>query len=119
MKVSFLATFNDSYQNKSENSLGTYNHIPREYIINPIDERSNIYGPYSEERYTEFIKEDKSIFKKYKTQYNPKNKNLLLKNDLCIFKNDKYARGGFQCNEFGEWREKCIPSYCIDDKKNV
>ena len=115
MRASFFATYNDSYQDKTLNSLGNFLHTPREYIINPIDERSNIYGPYSDDRYNEFIKEAKRIFKKYKTKCNPNNKNLLLKKDSCIFKNDKYARGGFQCNEFGEWREKCIPSYCIDD----
>ena len=117
MRASFFATYSDNYQDKTKSSaLGDYFlRIPREYIINPIDERSNIYGPYSEDRYNEFIKEAKRIFEKYKKKCNPKNKNLLLKNDSCVFNDDKYARGGFQCDERGIWTKKCVASYCIDD----
>ena len=80
MKASFLASDNDSYQNNTlSQAFGLYLHTQREYIINPIDERSNIYGHYSD-RYKEFIN-DKRIFDKYKEYYNPNNKNLLLKDD--------------------------------------
>ena len=82
MRASFFATYSDSYQNNTKSPVfDFYLHTPREYIINPIDERSNIYGPYSEDRYNEFIKEAKRIFDKYKEYYNPNNKILLLKDD--------------------------------------
>ena len=38
--------------------------------------------------------------------------NLLLKNDKCSFKNDKFAHGGFQCNNEGKWSQICKPYYC-------
>ena len=60
IRASFFVSFNYSY-------FSLYNlHIPREYIINPIDDRSNICGPYFEDRYNVFIKEAKRMFNKYK-----------------------------------------------------
>ena len=106
--TSFDGSFNDDYQNTSKLP------IPREYIINPIDERSNIYGRYSDSRYLEFIEEGKKIIDKYKKECNPKNKNLLLKNDSCNNFSDKNARGGFECGDNGKWTNICKPYYCVD-----
>ena len=106
--TSFDGSYNDDYQNKTKLP------IPREYLINPIDERSNIYGRYNDDRYLEFITEAKEIFNKYKKKCNPENKNLLLKDDSCNNFEDKYARGGFECGDNGEWTKICKPYYCID-----
>ncbi len=98
-------TFNDSYINK------TGNPIPREYLINPIDERSQIYGKYNDNRYEEFIKEGKRIFKKYQTECNNDNPNLVLLNDSCKF-DDKNLIGGFTCVN-GKWSNECKISGCL------
>ena len=77
--ITFGETFNDSYVNKDKTP------IPREYIINPVDERSNIYNRYIDSRYDEFINEAKRIFKKYKKGCNPNNKNMVLYDSHCKF----------------------------------
>ena len=106
-RVSFAATYNDSYQNESENFKK-----PREYIDNLIDKRSEIYGYYRDERYEEFITEGLKIIKEYKIKCNPDNNNLLLYNDKCN-KNDSITYGGFKCDKnTSEWSQECQNSYC-------
>ena len=95
----FGASYDHSYQNKSKL------HFPREYTINPIDERSLIYGSYDDSRYLEFVNEGKNIIEKYTTKCNPDNLNLLLKNDNCIY-------GGYLCNKNGTWSNICKQYYC-------
>ena len=86
--------------------------IPLEYQIYEIDERVNIYNGYSDSKYQDFINEAKKIFKKYETQCNPKNKNLLLIDDKCYFLGP-HLHGGFPCGDNGLWnKNKCVPSYC-------
>ena len=103
--ITFLETFNDSYINKNITP------IPREYIINPIDERSNIYGFYNDDRYLEFINEAKRIFKKYESECNNDNKNMVFLNDSCKF-NDKNKIGGNKCIN-GKWsKNECQVSNC-------
>ena len=109
MRTSFGATYNYTYQNKH------ILHIPREYTINPIDERSNIFGRYDDSKYDDFVKYGLGIIKKYKTECNKDNKRLLLKNDSCKFENDANLRGGNVCGDDGKWNlEKCEPYYCVD-----
>ncbi len=81
MSVSFLELFNDNYQNNN------IIHIPREYEITKIDERSSIYGSYDDERYEEFIKEGLFFINKYNnTDYcNKDNQKLLLISEKCKF----------------------------------
>ncbi len=102
--ITFAETFNDSYVNKEKTP------IPREYIINPIDERSNIYGKYFDNRYDEFINEAKRIFKKYKNECNPDNKNMVLYNSYCKFGNNIQI-GGYKCMN-GRWYSLCQISNC-------
>ena len=102
--ITFAETFNDSYVNKEKTP------IPREYIINPIDERSNIYGRYSDSRYDEFINEAKRIFNKYEKECNPDNKKMVLYNSYCKFGNDIQI-GGYKCID-GRWRNTCQISNC-------
>ena len=97
-------SYNDSYQNKQKTP------IPREYLIYPIDERSNIYGRYNDNRYNEFINEAKRIFNKYKKQCNPNNKNMVLYNPSCKFGNNIQI-GGYKCSN-GRWHNTCQISNC-------
>ena len=97
--------YNDSYINKNITP------IPKEYLINPIDERSNIYGFYNDNRYLEFINEAKRIFRKYEYECNPDNKNLVLLDDHCKF-DDKYLIGGYSCVNC-KWSNKCEISNCL------
>lgn len=92
------------YENKSN--------IPLEYQIYEIDERVNIFNGYYGSKYQSFIDEAKKIFKKYETQCNPKNKNLLLIDEKCYLLGP-HLHGGFPCSENGFWNKKeCVPSYC-------
>ena len=102
--ISNVETFNDSYINKDKTP------IPREYLINPIDERSNIYGKYFDFRYDEFINEAKKIFSKYKNECNTNNKNMVLYNSYCKFGNDIQI-GGYKCFN-GRWFSICQISNC-------
>ena len=102
--ITYGETFNDSYINKDKTP------IPREYLINPIDERSNIYGRYYDYLYDEFINEAKRIFKKYETECNPDNKYMVLLSDTCKF-DDKNKIGGFKCIN-GKWSKECQVSNC-------
>ncbi len=96
------------------------NIFPLEYRIQEIDERVELYNGYDDSKYQDFINEAKKIFEKYKTQCNPKNKNLLLISEKCIF-SDYRLHGGYQCGNDGIWSNICVPSYCdagfIFDKK--
>ena len=106
-RVSFAATYNDNFQNES-NFIN-----PREYINNSIDERSKIYGYYTDERYDEFINEGLRIIKKYETECNSDNNNLLLHNDKC--KKDSNIFGGFKCDVLtNKWSDQCEFNYCED-----
>ena len=89
------------------------NPIPREYILDPVDERVDIYSSYDDSLYDKFIEKGKEIFDKYnnKNECNPKNKLLTLMSDKC--KNiKKNVHGGFECNDEGKWSNKCKPFYC-------
>ncbi len=97
-------TFSDRYINKKKTP------IPREYLIYPIDERSNIYGKYNDNRYNEFINEAKRIFNKYKKECNPDNKKMVLYNSYCKFGNDIQI-GGYKCIN-GKWSDTCQISNC-------
>ncbi len=107
IEITIGESFNDNFQN--ENNIK----IPREYIINPIDERSNIYDKYDDSRYEEFINEGLRIVNKYKSECNSNNKKLLLINDKCQFDNF-YTHGGFLCDDNGKWSSFCQASYCDD-----
>ena len=119
MSVSFLELFNDNYQNNN------IIHIPREYEITKIDERSSIYGSYDDERYEEFIKEGLFFINKYNnTDYcNKDNQKLLLISEKCKFENS-YTFGGYACDKNGKWNKvNCQKSYCdegyfFDNYKN-
>ena len=119
MNIPYYEMFNDNYQNNN------IIHIPREYEITKIDERSSIYGYYDDERYEEFIKEGLSIINKYNnTDYcNKDNQKLLFISEKCKFENS-YTFGGYACDKNGKWNKtNCQKSYCdegyfFDNYKN-
>ena len=88
--------------------------VPEEFNVISVDYVSNIYESYDENKnYDLFIEKGKEILEKFKTDCNKNNNKLVLFNENCKFKNDKYAHGGFGCGEDGKWDEKkCIPVYC-------
>ena len=90
------------------------NPTPREYILNPVDERVDIYSSYDDSLYEQFIEKAKEIFDKYnnKKECNPKNKLLTLMDDKCKNINKKNVHGGFECNDDGKWSDNCKPFYC-------
>ena len=99
---------------ESFSSLDYNNEVnkPQEYQIDLVDERVPIYSAYDDTIYDKFIDEAKIIFEKYKKNCNPKNKNLLLIDEKCSF-SDKKMKGGYECNDEGNWDfSSCIPSYC-------
>ena len=104
--VTIAETFNESSINNS---------IPREYALDPVDERVNIYSDYSDDLYEKFIHEGMKIFEKYKKQCNSKNKRLLLHDEIkCYNINGKeFEHGGYKCNENNEWdKDNCESYYC-------
>ena len=101
--ITIAETFDVSYPNP--------NPIPREYIIDLVDERVPIYAPYSDDLYNNFIKEANNIFKKYETNCNKNNPRLLLDDKNCMFNDTR--RGGHPCNKDGKWDKlKCEAYYC-------
>ena len=103
--LTFAESFDDDYQNEGDTL------IPREYKINKVDERTNIYHYFDDSSYEEFINEAKKIFKKYneENKCNKDNLNLLLENEEC---SDGNAHGGYLCGESGKWTKQCEFFYC-------
>jgi len=91
------------------------NPIPREYTFNPVDFRVDIYSKYSDEIYSDFIKEGKNIFNKFKdgNYCNSKNEKFMMPDEKCRNLGEN-LHGGYKCKkEKDEWdKSKCIPYYC-------
>ena len=90
--------------------------IPREYKIDPVDERVDIYEPYTDEKYDLFIEKAEEIFKKYNEngQCNVNNTKLVFEKDNnCLkFDDDIHAHGGYACGSDGNWSTTCQKYYC-------
>ena len=87
---------------------------PLEYIITPVDEIAPIYEFLNADNYDKFVGVAKKILEKYKTECNPKNKNLILLDSECdkSFGNN-YTHGGYECGSDGKWNKtKCVASTC-------
>ena len=107
--ITWAETYDDYYIQK--------NPIPREYLLDPVDERVDIYEPYSDDYYQLFIDKANEIFDKYnnKNECNPKNKKLTLEpdnNECYFFNDDKFAHGGYECGDDGKWTTNCRKYYC-------
>ena len=92
------------------------NPIPREYTLEPVDYRVDIYSRYSDDIYEKFIKEGLEVHKLFNngSYCNAKNDKLLLHNESCYtIKDDEHAHGGFKCNDEGKWdTQNCFGYYC-------
>ena len=101
--------------------------IPMEFQIYPVDEVSNIFIKYNDDKYERFIKEAKLIFEKYNDldngRCNPNNTFLFYETDDCDLKIE-HAHGGYLCGTDGKWnKSNCIASYCdkgyiLNDERN-
>jgi len=86
--------------------------IPLEFKVTPVDERMELYENFNESNYHVFVEKAKEIFAKYQKKCSKINKNLVLFNNSCIFK-EKNIHGGNPCGDNGEWNtSSCVPSYC-------
>ena len=93
------------------------NPIPREYTLEPVDYRVDIYSRYSDDLYEKFIKEGLEVHKLFNngSYCNPKNDKLLLHDENCRYiKGDEFAHGGYKCNnQSSKWdKGECVPYYC-------
>ena len=110
-EVSFTETetFNDFYKKG--------NPIPKEYELNPVDIRVDIYSKYSDEIYNDFITEGLKIHKKFNDEgyCNSNNTKLIYHDDNNCDNIDgkDNAHGGYKCGEDNKWNKtKCHPYYC-------
>ena len=106
MGFSFFESFRHNYN---------YNEtIPREFLVDEIDERSPI-SEYLEESISMFSNYTKYIVQKYTKQCNKDNKRLVLIDNKCdeiVHKIDEHAFGGYECGNNGKWSDKCVIAGC-------
>ena len=98
--------FNDFYQKG--------NPIPREYQLNPVDYRVDIYSKYSDDLYEKFINEGRYIHKKFNEQNfcNSNNKKLIFHDEKCLNKYEG-THGGYICGDNNYWdKSQCVAYYC-------
>ena len=80
--------------------------VSREYKLDTVDERVEIYEPYTDDKYDIFLDQAKEIFEKYNNEgkCNPNNTKLVMDNDTeCNnFPGDKFAHGGYRCGLDGK-----------------
>ena len=94
--------------------------VATEFKIYPVDEVSNIYALFSDDKLDRFVSEADSIFKKYNDlengNCNPDNKYLYFETEECdSLINVEHAHGGYLCGSDGKWnKKKCIAGYCDD-----
>ena len=101
--VTYSESFDESYKEK--------NPIPREYTVELVDKRVDIYGPYSDELYSKFISKAKNIFEEFENKCNKDNKKLFLNDDNCKLKD--HQKGGHPCKDDGTWdKDNCKAYYC-------
>ena len=108
--ITWAETYDDYYIKKDP--------YPREYLLDPVDERVDIYEPYTDDKYQLFIDKANEIFDKYNKngECNNKNKKLTLdpmNTDECyVFEDDIHAHGGYECDDEGKWSKVCRKYYC-------
>ena len=101
--VTYSESFDDSFRDP--------NPTPREYTVDIVDRRVDIYGQYSDDLYSSFISKAKDIFEEFETRCNNNNQRLILNDDNCSF--DGHKKGGHPCKEDGTWdMSNCKAYYC-------
>ena len=102
---------------------------PMEFLIYPVDEVSNIFLEYEDDKYDRFVNASKKIFEKYNNlengECNPNNKFLNYETSDCDSKlGIERAHGGYICGADGKWdKNNCIATYCdkgyiLNDERN-
>ena len=87
--------------------------VPREFLFDAPDERVAIYSAYDDDKYDIFMEAAKNVLEKYKTECNPDNLGLHMRNVLCDAKiNKAHMHGGYVCGADGKWSTKCEGYYC-------
>ena len=88
--------------------------IPREYTIEQVDKRVDIYKSYDDSLYQLFIDTGKNIINDFNNNIcNPNNKRLLLDTKECDkIEGIEFAHGGFICGDDGKWSKECKAYYC-------
>ena len=110
LKKNGFEVYNVPYAELFENIEG--DEYPMAFVVNKVDEETNIYHSYEDAYYNEFIGEAKKIFEKYAEQCNKENPNLVYESN-CTFADDKYAHGGYPCSSEGKWNvSTCKKFYC-------
>ena len=109
--VTIYESYNYTYQKD--------NPTPREYLIHPVDETFDLFKPYTDDLYEQFMDKAKEVLKKYNEEKkcNPNNLELLYdpnnKKDCYTFPDDEHAHGGYECDvKTGTWGSTCKPYYC-------
>ena len=109
--VTIYESYNYTYQKE--------NPTPRDYLVHPVDEKFDVFEPYTDALYYKFMIKAKKVFKKYNEdkQCNPNNLDLLFdpndKKECYTFPNDEHAHGGYKCNvTTGNWSNTCKAYYC-------
>ncbi|EMD44229.1 hypothetical protein EHI8A_004250 [Entamoeba histolytica HM-1:IMSS-B] len=109
LRFSYCETYKLNYQFNET--------IPREFIVDPVDERVNIYQ-FNDNKLNEFIQEAQKIINKYKEECNSKNDRLVLLSQECDNKSTiEHGHGGFKCGNDNKWTKECVISYCDEGYK--
>ena len=101
MSISCLETFEKNFKFDET--------IPREFIVEQVDERIKTIHKYSDDDLDSFIEEGLNIIKKYKTKCNYNNEKLVKMDDSC---NSNNTEGGFICGKNNEWTNECKTTMC-------
>ena len=116
IKYGFYALGVTSGETYNFHQANTKDQIPREYQLDPVDFRVNIYSDYSDEIYDKFIEEGLKIHEKLNinNECNSNNEKLLLHDDNCKNINGyAHAHGGYKCGNNNIWEKSvCEPYYC-------
>ncbi|KAL7718964.1 VWFA domain-containing protein [Entamoeba marina] len=105
LQISFVETYVTNYEYDET--------IPREFIIDPIDERIHIYK-YDETKLDTFAESALEIIEKYKTSCNADNDKLHLIKEWSVSSDSvDHAYVGYLCDD-GVWSTVQTPTYCDD-----
>ena len=87
-------------------------HIPQEFDVQIADKRVELFKPYDDSYYQEFINVAINELNLYQDNCNPNHEMLVLFSDECKFENKK-MHGGYRCGKDSKWNKtNCIPVYC-------
>ena len=101
ISVSCLETFEKNFKYDET--------IPREFIVETVDERIKTLHEYNSMELESFINEGKKIIEKYKSECKSENKKLVKMDESCKGEN---TDGGFKCGNNNQWTKECKTTMC-------